>query len=68
MSYSIKHLKESKEIINSLDYESIENIAKQNRLQIIFDKSSEPVLLYTNPIHDYTDYVMEDLGLTKKNN
>jgi len=28
MSYSIKHLKESKEIINSLDYESIENIAK----------------------------------------
>ena len=33
-----------------------------------FDKSSEPVLLYTNPIHDYTDYVLEDLGLTKKNN
>ena len=28
MSYSIKHLKEAKEIINSLNYESIENIAK----------------------------------------
>ena len=54
--------------IQDILFESIENIAKQNRLQIIFDKSSEPVLLYTNPIHDYTDYVMEDLGLTKKNN
>ena len=28
MSFSINHLKEAKEIINSLDYESIENIAK----------------------------------------
>ena len=28
MSYSIKHLKEAKEIINSLNYQSIENIAK----------------------------------------
>ena len=54
--------------IQDILFESIENVAKQNRLQIIFDKSSEPVLLYTNPIHDYTDYVMEDLGLTKKNN
>ena len=35
---------------------------------IVFDKSSGPVLLYTNPIHDYTDYVLEDLGLTEKNN
>ena len=41
---------------------------KKNRLQIVFDKSSGPVLLYTNPIHDYTDYVLEDLGLTEKNN
>ena len=48
-------------------FESIERVAKKNRLQIIFDKSSEPVLLYTNPIHDYTDYVLEDLGLTEKN-
>ena len=60
-----------KEVIQPIQdilFESIENVAKQNRLQIIFDKSSEPILLYTNPIHDYTDYVMEDLGLTKKNN
>ena len=54
--------------IQDIIFESVEKVAKKNRLQIIFDKSSEPVLLYTNPIHDYTDYVLEDLGLTKKNN
>ena len=44
------------------------NISHKNKfLGLIFDKSSEPVLLYTNPIHDYTDYVLEDLGLTEKN-
>ena len=60
-----------KELIQPIQdvlFESVENVAKKNRLQIIFDKSSEPILLYTNPIHDYTDYVMEDLGLTKKIN
>tara|TARA_Y100000768_G_scaffold374491_1_gene344249 strand:+ start:942 stop:1460 length:519 start_codon:yes stop_codon:yes gene_type:complete len=54
--------------IQDIIFESVERVAKKNRLQIIFDKSSEPVLLYTNPVHDYTDYVLEDLGLTEKNN
>ena len=54
--------------IQDIIFESVEKVAKKNRLQIVFDKSSEQVLLYTNPIHDYTDYVLEDLGLTKKNN
>ena len=53
--------------IQDILFESIEKVAKKNRLQIIFDNSSEPVLLYTNPVHDYTDYVLEDLGLTEKN-
>ena len=60
--------KELIEPIQDIIFESVERVAKKNRLQIIFDKSSEPVLLYTNPIHDYTDYVLEDLGLTEKNN
>ena len=54
--------------IQDIIFEAVERVAKKNRLQIIFDKSSEPVLLYTNPIHDSTDHVLEDLGLTKKNN
>jgi len=53
--------------IQGIVFESIERVAKKNRLQIVFDKSSEPVLLYTNPIHDYTDYVLEDLGLIENN-
>jgi outer membrane protein len=60
--------KELIESIQDIIFESIEKIAKKNRLQIVFDKSAEPILLYTNPIHDYTDYVLEDLGLNKKNN
>lgn len=59
--------KELIEPIQGIVFESIERVAKKNRLQIVFDKSSEPVLLYTNPIHDYTDYVLEDLGLIENN-
>ena len=44
-------------------YESVERVAKSHRLQIIFDKSADLVMIYTDPIHDYTDFVMEDLGL-----
>jgi outer membrane protein len=44
-------------------YEAIEKVAKQKQLQIIFDKSGGLVMLYTNPVHDYTEYVLEALGL-----
>jgi outer membrane protein len=44
-------------------YEAIEKVAKQKALQIIFDKSGGLVMLYTNPVHDYTEFVLEALGL-----
>jgi outer membrane protein len=44
-------------------YDAIEKVAKKRQLQIIFDKSSDLVMLYTNPVHDYTEYVLEELGL-----
>lgn len=44
-------------------FDSVEKVAKDNRLQIVFDKSGDLVMIYTDPIHDYTDYVLEDLGL-----
>lgn len=44
-------------------FESVERVAKNNRLQVVFDKSGDLVMIYTDPIHDYTDYVLEDLGL-----
>ncbi len=46
-------------------FESVERVAKNNRLQIVFDKSGDLVMIYTDPIHDYTDFVLEELGLTE---
>jgi outer membrane protein len=48
-------------------WEAVEKIAKQNRLAIIFDKSGELVMIYTDPRHDYTDFVLEELGLGDPN-
>lgn len=48
-------------------FEAVEKVAKQNRLAIIFDKSAELVMIYTDPRHDYTDFVLEELGLGDPN-
>lgn len=44
-------------------FEAVEKVAKNNRLQIVFDKSGDLVMIYTDPVHDYTDYVLDELGL-----
>ena len=44
-------------------YKAVEKVAKEKQLQIIFDRSADLVMIYTNPIHNYTDYVLEELGL-----
>lgn len=48
-------------------YKSIEKVCRQKRLDFLFDKSSDFVVIYSNPAHDYTEYVMEELGLGKDN-
>jgi len=48
-------------------FEAVEKVAKKQGLQFIFDKAADLVMIYTNPIHDYTDYVLEALGLGDKN-
>ncbi|GAB3712498.1 hypothetical protein GCM10027592_50970 [Spirosoma flavus] len=45
---------------------ALEKICAQRKLDFIFDKASDFVMLYTNPRHDYSDYVMEELGLETK--
>lgn len=42
---------------------ALEKIVAQKKLDFIFDKGSDFVMLYTNPKHDYSDYVLEELGL-----
>jgi len=48
-------------------FEAVEKMAKNHRLQIVFDKSGDLVMIYTDPIHDYTDFVLEELELGDKN-
>ena len=44
-------------------FEAVEKVAKKKSLAAIFDKSGDLTLLYTNPAHDYTEFVLEELGL-----
>lgn len=48
-------------------FDAVDKVAKKQGLQIVFDKSGDLVMIYTDPIHDYTDYVLEELGLGDKN-
>jgi outer membrane protein len=48
-------------------FEAVNKVAVNNRLQIVFDKSGDLVMIYTDPIHDYTDLVLEELGLGDPN-
>ena len=47
-------------------FEAVQKVCKENRLAIMFDKSGELVMIYTDPVHDYTDYVLDELGLGNK--
>ncbi|AMM51091.1 membrane protein [Rufibacter sp. DG15C] len=48
-------------------FEAVEKVVRQKGLSFIFDKSSrDVVMLYTDPRHDYTEYVLEELGLASK--
>lgn len=44
-------------------YAAVEGVCKAKRLAIMFDKSGDMSMIYTNVVHDYTDYVLEELGL-----
>jgi outer membrane protein len=48
-------------------FDAASKVAKANRLAIIFDKAGELVMIYTDPRHDYTDFVLEELGLGDPN-
>jgi outer membrane protein len=48
-------------------FEAVEKVSKKYRVQFMFDKAGPLVMIYTDPKHDYTDYVLEGLGLGDKN-
>jgi outer membrane protein len=45
---------------------AVSKVCSQRRLDFLIDKSGESGLLYTNPKHDYSDYIIEELGLDQK--
>ncbi|WP_254562328.1 OmpH family outer membrane protein [Dyadobacter diqingensis] len=42
---------------------AVSKICIQKRLDFMFDKSSDVGMIYSNPKHDYSDYIMEELGI-----
>ena len=47
-------------------FAAVKKVAQGHNLQVVFDKASDLVMIYTNPTHDYTDYVLEELGIGDK--
>ena len=45
---------------------AVTKVCSQRRIDMLIDKSSDAGLLYTNPKHDYSDYIMEELGIDLK--
>lgn len=42
---------------------AVEKVVKDKRLDFLFDKASDGLMMiYANPIHDYSDFVLEELG------
>ncbi len=48
-------------------FDAVEQVAKEFELFTLFDKAGDQNIIYVNPIHDYSDYVLEKLGLGDPN-
>jgi outer membrane protein len=44
-------------------YKTSEKIARKHKLSFIFDKASDLNMFYADPKHDYTDFMLEELGI-----
>lgn len=54
--------------LQSKIYDAIDKVSKRNAIAILFDKASGPTaIIYTDPRHDYSDFVLEELGLEENN-
>ncbi len=54
--------------LQSKIYDALEVVSRKNNLGMLFDKASVPTgLIYTNPIHDYSEFVLAELGIEENN-
>lgn len=69
--YEGELFKKRQELIKPIQdkvFDAIQKVAKESALDFIFDKSSELTMLYTNAKYDRSDDVLEEMGITVKNN
>lgn len=45
-------------------FKACEKVSREKKLMFLFDKAADISMIYTDPRHDYTDYVLEALGVT----
>ncbi|MDO1448811.1 OmpH family outer membrane protein [Rhodocytophaga aerolata] len=46
-------------------YEAVQKVVKTRKLEFMFDKAADLVMIYSDPRHDYSDYILEELGLAE---
>ncbi|NVJ85485.1 MAG: OmpH family outer membrane protein [Algoriphagus sp.] len=54
--------------LQSKIYDAIERVSRKNNLAVLFDKASVPSgIIYTDPRHDYSEFVLDELGIEENN-
>ncbi|MGM0946855.1 MAG: OmpH family outer membrane protein [Bacteroidota bacterium] len=54
--------------LQSKIYDAIERVSRKNNLALLFDKASVPSgIIYTDPRHDYSEFVLDELGIEDNN-
>lgn len=54
--------------LQSKIYDAIERVVRRNNLAMLFDKAAGPsAIIYTDPRHDYSEFVLEELGIEENN-
>jgi outer membrane protein len=67
--YEGEIFKKKQELIKPLQdkiYNAIKKMAVDRSYAVVFDKSSDLIMLYSNPRYDKSDYILEQLGYTIK--
>lgn len=44
-------------------FDAIDRVSKRNGIAIMFDRAADLSMIYTDPVHDYSDFVIEELGI-----
>ncbi|MBW3467870.1 OmpH family outer membrane protein [Arthrospiribacter ruber] len=49
--------------LQSKIFDAIDKVCKRFRLAVLFDKAAGPTMIYTDPRHDYSEFVLQELGI-----